>query len=1367
MQSAMHQRKTIHNNNNKKTSHRSSSSSRSSTEQAAAAAAAVDADFGKPTQRRRLALFQHSLKQHYNNNTTANQNAQQAYSNQILSETTTPIDRTRSLFASFPPFPPSKIQSNLKLIRDMFQHAYDSYLNHAWPAAEVHPITCQPGTFDLVRLDALTVLDALDTLLVLGNATEFARAVERLRPMQHSIFRVDQNVSLFETNIRALGGLLSAHQLALALHLDQPEWVGHDQYRVPKRHVLAPDGSVLWGAVVSSATATTTTTQDQQSSQPDEDNNGDEPVCHSGLEMDDEDDNNSNNENNNNNNNNNDDSDAAKRELQHEAASGGIPAVPCDKDSLSLQDCATTLGQKPPAATTTTTTTTTAKSTTTKNHTKVEEPCWKYDGLLLDMALDLGERLLPAFRSNTGIPFGTVNLLYGVPAGETTIASLAGGGTLTLEMELLSRLSGDDRFGKAAKLSMRALFMKRSKLDLFGKHIDIQQGFWTETLSGIGSNSDSFLEYLAKHYFLFPEDEDFWTMLTTAYAGIFDESRLGEWYVDTDMSGGVKSGGAARRVLESLAAFFPGLQKLLGEITPAARSLNSFFMVREVLGFLPERFNYGVWNLDLQRDGAGKHPLRPELLESAYLLHRASKGAAATSGWQWANDFALHKLQAVTRTECGYAGLREVKPQTTGLVDDNSSTSHKNNNKESAGGIKLMNEMPSFFLSETLKYLYLTFDEDNILHQDDDRQWIFTTEAHPIHSVPKKKHHHHKKKTTTANDDDDAFADDVEALKAILTDRVQMKDSHYGSSRSQFKRDLYEEKWTDAIRHNTYHDDLKKLSKLSVLRQLKKPMNQTKLLASFVPLGPLVVDSFGEVLRQSNAAHLALADHGSGPHLRKACPNLYGSDLLWTHALSGGAVDYADVYISVTHDSLSDHPIHFTLLGAADALGAQGRGVYLGEKDLQDKLCPIPQAAAQHKPERQDSSSGSSANSQIQVDEDYDNGATIYKFPSDIGQFEVSTYTDGSGFHVHHVNSGERMAANFISDNEFGHREHIAMIYTELRTNKQQPTTEVEIVDDQFTSADAAGTEKEENEQKESIPPLPPQAMKRSLSITDFESNAYSCEIDLIGRNAAPFSDDEGEADWEEEELLATFPCSPGLFGPSQISHLREQGDRTVVEAVIFGPTEDNAHGCESGTPSSPSRVSVSEDLVPSLVQDDDPTAGVKENDLLCENRCIHVVHRGDCTFVSKAINMEKLWNAAAVIVINTMDELFLMSSEGPDEGVHPDDTPLSVLITRQDGEVLLEVMHEESDRYSAIFCRISLERHSGAVVGAEGNIVNENGESDNVHWPVIRGQGNSLQILAEFGWGIQAIQVASDEKQEWQLQLLKHGVQEPVVRSE
>jgi mannosidase alpha-like ER degradation enhancer 1 len=42
-----------------------------------------------------------------------------------------------------------------------------------------------------------------------------------------------------------------------------------------------------------------------------------------------------------------------------------------------------------------------------------------YRGELLEMAKDLGERLLPAFKTPTGMPYARLNLRHGVPKGET------------------------------------------------------------------------------------------------------------------------------------------------------------------------------------------------------------------------------------------------------------------------------------------------------------------------------------------------------------------------------------------------------------------------------------------------------------------------------------------------------------------------------------------------------------------------------------------------------------------------------------------------------------------------------------------------------------------------------------------------------------------------------------------------------------------------------------------------------------------------------------------------------------------------------------------------------------------------------------
>ncbi len=60
-------------------------------------------------------------------------------------------------------------------VRAMFQHSYDSYLSHAYPYDELRPLTCDG--VDTWGSYSLTLIDALDTLAVMGNFSEFNRSV--------------------------------------------------------------------------------------------------------------------------------------------------------------------------------------------------------------------------------------------------------------------------------------------------------------------------------------------------------------------------------------------------------------------------------------------------------------------------------------------------------------------------------------------------------------------------------------------------------------------------------------------------------------------------------------------------------------------------------------------------------------------------------------------------------------------------------------------------------------------------------------------------------------------------------------------------------------------------------------------------------------------------------------------------------------------------------------------------------------------------------------------------------------------------------------------------------------------------------------
>ena len=52
-------------------------------------------------------------------------------------------------------------------VREMFQHSYNSYLEHAYPYDELRPLSCDG--VDTWGSYSLTLIDALDTLAVMGN----------------------------------------------------------------------------------------------------------------------------------------------------------------------------------------------------------------------------------------------------------------------------------------------------------------------------------------------------------------------------------------------------------------------------------------------------------------------------------------------------------------------------------------------------------------------------------------------------------------------------------------------------------------------------------------------------------------------------------------------------------------------------------------------------------------------------------------------------------------------------------------------------------------------------------------------------------------------------------------------------------------------------------------------------------------------------------------------------------------------------------------------------------------------------------------------------------------------------------------------
>ena len=104
-----------------------------------------------------------------------------------------------------------------KAVIGAFKHAWKSYKMYAWGKDELRPISQQSS--DWFNL-GLTLVDSLDTMWLMGLQEEFDEAREWVQNEMN--MAPNNDVNLFETTIRVLGGLLSTYHLtADALFLNK------------------------------------------------------------------------------------------------------------------------------------------------------------------------------------------------------------------------------------------------------------------------------------------------------------------------------------------------------------------------------------------------------------------------------------------------------------------------------------------------------------------------------------------------------------------------------------------------------------------------------------------------------------------------------------------------------------------------------------------------------------------------------------------------------------------------------------------------------------------------------------------------------------------------------------------------------------------------------------------------------------------------------------------------------------------------------------------------------------------------------------------------------------------------------------------
>lgn len=311
----------------------------------------------------------------------------------------------------------------------------------------------------------------------------------------------------------------------------------------------------------------------------------------------------------------------------------------------------------------------------------------------LRLAAGLADRLIPVFDSPTGMPYGYVNLRTGKTRGN--ISNPAEIGTLILEFGTLSRLTGRPVYFEKAKRAMTALYDRRSPIGLVGTFINVETGQWTDRRSHIRGCIDSYYEYLLKGSILFG-DRDLAKMwkegIDAVNKYLADERYEGLWYGVADMD----TGKIKETRFGALDCFLPAVLVLGGDIGRARLLQESCYKLWLHHGIEPEAIDYSDLSLV-----SPEYLLRPEQIESNYYLYKKTgDGKYLARAVTYLDSLVLN-----CRVGSGYASLKNVATK------------------------ERLDEQPSYFLAETLKYLYLTFAPDKVLDLD---KVIFNTEAHPL-----------------------------------------------------------------------------------------------------------------------------------------------------------------------------------------------------------------------------------------------------------------------------------------------------------------------------------------------------------------------------------------------------------------------------------------------------------------------------------------------------------------------------------------------------------------------------------------------------------------------------------------------------------
>jgi mannosyl-oligosaccharide alpha-1,2-mannosidase len=344
-----------------------------------------------------------------------------------------------------------------------------------------------------------------------------------------------------------------------------------------------------------------------------------------------------------------------------------------------------------------------------------------HDDMFKSKAIDLADRLLGAFTSPSGIPYSDVNLQTraGHPPRWGPDSSVSEVTTVQLEFRDVARITGDQKYKKPVDHVMDIVHEQAGEDGLIPIFINAQTGHVRSTTITLGARGDSYYEYLLKQWIQSGKTESkFRDWYAASMDGVAKKLLHRSKPNNLLFVGELKSGRFSPK-MDHLVCFLAGTLALgahnglsaahMDQAKELLHTCVQMYLQMET-GLSPEiaYFNQADGNREdiIVKSADAHNLLRPETVESLFILYRLT-GNTTYQDWGWLIFQAFEKYTRIP--EGGYSSISNVR---------------------SPNNPRMKNKMESFFLGETLKYLYLLFEDDfSVLPLD---KFVFNTEAHPL-----------------------------------------------------------------------------------------------------------------------------------------------------------------------------------------------------------------------------------------------------------------------------------------------------------------------------------------------------------------------------------------------------------------------------------------------------------------------------------------------------------------------------------------------------------------------------------------------------------------------------------------------------------